>query len=218
MVFATACFPCALLFSLATHKMDPKTKESWENYLNPEITRSALLAASIYIAGFEALKESIIERIRYFFWTGFDETGDKFDPKYQTDVLALNKSPVHASLAWLKGMKAIDDADIAAFDRVKACRNKLAHDLLSTLAASGLSENYGECFNDMIALLHKIELWWIVEVEIPTNPDLADKEIDYKGIIPGPIMNMRLLCDLALGADEESKFYLKEFRKRAGGG
>ncbi|HHT9145967.1 MAG: hypothetical protein Q7J31_16570 [Syntrophales bacterium] len=198
--------------------MDPKTKQSWENYLNPEATRGSLLAASIYIAGFEALKDSIIERIRYFFWTGFDETGEKFDPKYQTDVLARKKSPVYASLDWLKAMKAVDDADIAAFDRVKACRNKLAHDLLSTLASSGLPDNYTERFNDMIALLHKIELWWIKEVEIPTNPDLDGKGIDYKGIIPGPIMNMRLLCDLALGNDEQSQFYLKEFRKRTGGG
>ncbi|MBI1390381.1 MAG: hypothetical protein GC154_18240 [bacterium] len=199
------------------NKMDPKIKESWENYLNPEVTRGSLLAASIYIAGFETLKYSIIERIHYFFNNGFDETRYKFKSEYQTDVLALNKSPMYASLAWLKRMEAIDDTDIAAFDRVKDCRNKLAHDLLSILAASGLPENYEECFNDMLALLHKIELWWITEVEIPTDPDLADKEIDYKGIIPESIMNMQLLCDLALGNNEQSQFYLKEFRKRTGG-
>lgn len=193
-------------------------KQSWENFLDPEVTRGSLIAASIYIAGFEALKDSIVGRIRDFFWTGFDASGDKIDPKYQSNVLARNKSPVYASLDWLKEMKAIDDADLAAFDQVKTCRNKLAHDLLSTLASNGLFDDYAECFNDMIALLHKIEVWWITEVEIPTNPDLDGKEIDYNGIIPGPIMSMRLLCDIALGSDEQSRFYLEEFRKRTSGG
>jgi hypothetical protein len=198
--------------------MDQNVKRSWENFLNPEITRGYLIAASTYIAGFEALKNSVIDRIRVFFWTGFDASGDKIDPKYESNVLSRSKSPVYASLDWLKEMKAVDDKDLAAFERVKNCRNRLAHDLLSTLASTGLPPDYSECFNDMIALLHKIEMWWITEVEIPTNPDLHDKEIDYKGIVPGPIMTMRLLSDIALGDEKQSRFYLDEFRRRTEGG
>ena len=78
--------------------MDPNVKRSWEEFLNPEVMRPRLIAASIYIAGFEALKDAVVGRIRDFFWTGFDESGDKIDPKYESDVLARNKSPVYASL------------------------------------------------------------------------------------------------------------------------
>lgn len=197
--------------------MDSEIKQGWENYLDPERTRATLLSASIFIAGFESLQNSIVEHLRYFFFTGFDESGDKFDPQYQADVLARNRSPVYASLEWLKDRKAIDQADINSYDRVKACRNKLAHELLSTLTTTGLPGEYEACFNEMIALLHKIELWWITEVEIPTNPDFDGQEIDRDGIMPGPIMHMRLLCDLALGNEEQSQFYLREFRKRTGG-
>ena len=60
--------------------MDPKIRRSWEEFLNPDVMRPHLIAASIYIAGFEALKDSVVGRIRDFFWTGFDESGDKIDP------------------------------------------------------------------------------------------------------------------------------------------
>ena len=66
----------------------------------------------------------------------------------------------------------------------------------------------------MIDLLHKIEKWWILNVEIPTNPDLDRMEISEEGIVPGQIMTLRLLLDIALGAENESKFYYNEFIKR----
>jgi len=198
--------------------MDPKERQSWEEFLNPEVTRPRLIAASIYIAGFEALKDSVVGRIRDFFWSGFDESGDKIDPEYQSDVLARNRSPVYASLEWLKEMHAIDGSDLAAFDRVKACRNTLAHKLFSTLGSEGLPPDFEQCFNEMIALLRKIEVWWITNVEIPTNPDYAGSEIDEDGIVPGPIMVMQLLLNVALGDDGRSKTYYDEFRKGTGGG
>jgi hypothetical protein len=198
--------------------MEPKVRQSWEDSLNPQVIRSRLIAASFYISGFEALKESIVSRIRSFFWTGFEESGDKIDPKYEADVLARNKSHVYASLEWLKEMQAIDDADVALFNRVKACRNTLAHRLLFTLSSEGLPPDFDQCFGDMVALLRKIEVWWITNVEIPTNPDYDGREVDEGGIVPGPIMGMQLLMVIALGDEERSRFYYDEFRKRAGGG
>ncbi len=199
--------------------MDPKIKQSWEESLNPEVMRPRLIAASIYVAGFDSLKDSIVDRIRMFFWTGFDrETGDKIDPKYKSDVLARSKSPVYASLDWLKEQGAIDDPDIASFERVKRCRNTLAHELLSVVWTTGLPEDYAQCFADMVALLRKVEVWWIVNVEIPTSPGYDGSEsIDVDGIMPGPIVAMRLLMDIALGDEKEARFYYDEFRKRAGG-
>jgi hypothetical protein len=198
--------------------MDPKVKHSWEQILNPKITRPRLIAASIYIAGFETLKDSIVDRIRSFFWVGFNESGDMIDPKYRSDVLARNRSPVYASLEWLKEMHAIDDGDIEIFNRVKTCRNTLAHNLISTLSSEGLPSNYEKCFSDMIALLRKIEVWWIINVEIPTNPDLDDSEVDEAGIVPGSIMVMQLLMDIALGDDERSRFYIEKFSKQTEAG
>jgi hypothetical protein len=196
--------------------MDPKVRQSWEDFLNPEVTRPRLMAASIYIAGFEALKDSVVGRIRDFFCTGFDEAGDKLDREYQSDVLARNKSPVYASLDWLKEMNAIDDGDLAAFERAKACRNTLAHKLLSTLGSEGLPLDFEQCLTEMVALLRKIEVWWIVNVEVPTNPDYDGEEIDEGGIVPGPVWAIQVLFDIALGDHERRRFYYNEFGKRSG--
>jgi hypothetical protein len=197
--------------------MDAKVQQSWEDFLDPDLMRNQLISASIYIAGFEALKDAVVGRIRDFFRIGFDESGDNIDPKYQTDVLSRNNSPIYASLDWLKEMHAINDADIAAFGRVKTCRNILAHRLLATLGSDGMPPAFEKCFQEMVALLHKIEVWWIREVEIPTNPDFDGQEVDEDGIMPGPIMVLRLLCDIALGDEKTSRYYFDEFRKRAGG-
>jgi hypothetical protein len=198
--------------------MNSKIRQSWEGFLNPEITRPHLIAASIYIAGFEILKDSIVGRVRNFFWTGFDESSEKIDPKYQSEILARNRSPVYASMDWLKEMRAIDDSDVKAFGRVKTCRNTLAHELFSMLISKGLPQDFEQCFSDMVALLRKIEVWWIINIEIPTNPDFDDKEVDEDGIVTGPVMGMQLLMDIALGDEERSKFYYDEFRKQTIGG
>jgi len=191
-------------------------RRSWEEFLDPGITRFRLIAASIYIAAFEALKDAIVDRIRDFFSSGFDEASDKIDPKYQSNVLARNRSPVHASLDWLKEMNAIDEADVHAFDRVKACRNRLAHALFATLGYEGLPADFEQRFTELLALLRKIEVWWIVNVEVPTNPDYDGRDLDVDGIVPGRLMSIQLLCDIALGGKERSRFYFDEFRKRSG--
>ena len=46
------------------------------------------------------------------------------------------------------------------------------------------------------------------------NPDFDGEEVDEKGIIPGVIIGLRVMMDIALGSDEESKRYLDEFIKR----
>ena len=109
-------------------------------------------------------------------------------------------------------------AQNATFERVKGCRNNVAHKLHSVLGSEGLPAEFSQCFADMVALLRKIEVWWITNVEIPTNPDFDGVEVDESGIVPGPVMTMQLLMDIALGDDERSRFYYDEFRKHTAGG
>lgn len=186
--------------------------------MEPEAMRSRLIAAAIYVAGFEILKNTFVDRIRDFFRTGFDESGDRIDPEYQSDVLARRKSPVYASLSWLKEMKAISNADEEVFERVKALRNKLAHELLPTIGSGGLPFDFDECFHDMVALLRKIEVWWIMNVEVTVNPDYDGIDMDEDDVLPGSVMLIQILCDIALGDEERSRYYYEEFRKQSENG
>src|SRR5437867_2474572 len=102
-------------------------KISWENFLNPATLRPKLITISLYIAAFELLKNAIVDRIKTFYTHGSNRDGPRIDPEYQSEVLSKNRSPIYASLGWLKEAKAINDADLAAFERVKKLRNELAH-------------------------------------------------------------------------------------------
>lgn len=113
-------------------------------------------------------------------------------------------------------MGAVDDTDIAAFEHVEVCRNHLAHRLLRVLGNDGMPPDLPDRFQEMVGLLRKIEIWWIREVDVPTNPNVADKDIDEAQIIPGPLIGLQLLCDIALGSEEQSRVYYDEMRKLSG--
>jgi hypothetical protein len=198
--------------------MDNDNQAKWERFLDPEVLRPNLILASIYIAAFEILKNSIIERLRDFYVSGFDQNGEIVMPEYN-DVLAKDKSVIYASLKWLKESEAITDDDIEKFNKVKECRNLLAHELTKMLM-EGLPQDFAERFNDMTSLLDKIERWWIINFEIPINPDLYEKidKIDLEGIVPGPIASLKMMVDIALGSNETASYYIKEFKKGIKGG
>lgn len=199
--------------------MNEDIRAKWERFLDPKELRPNLILASLYIAAFEVLKNTIIERIRDFYITGFDGKDWIISPDYQDQVLSKDRSATHASLKWLKESQAISDEDIEKFNQVKECRNSLAHEITKFLA-KGLPLDFPLCFNDMVALLDKIERWWIINVEIPTNSDLAEKaeEVDESGIVPGPVVSLQMMIDVALGSDETANYYINELRKNKSGG
>jgi hypothetical protein len=126
------------------------------------------------------------------------------------------RGTLYSSLDWLKGHDVINDADVATFERVKKCRNVLAHELWQVLGANGLPTDFQQSFADMVSLMRKIDIWWISNVEIPTNPEYDHTSIDENEIVPASVISMQLLLDVALGDDERSRFYLEEIRRRTG--
>jgi hypothetical protein len=129
------------------------TNENWEHLLTPSIMQEKLMSASLYITGFELLKDSIIGRIRTFFMVDFDIVDDG-DEKYETSVLNRNKSVLYASLNWLFENGAIDENDLKLFERVKTTRNSLAHELPS-LVMGNADFKIIERFEELVKLLKK---------------------------------------------------------------
>ena len=110
-------------------------------------------------------------------------------------------------------MGAIDADDEAAIKVVTDARNRLAHEMTFMISGAQATDHI-ECFPILAGLVHKIEKWWIINVEIETNPDLAGQEIDEEGIVTGSNMMMHMLSQIALGADDEAWWYHREFRKQ----
>lgn len=62
-------------------------------------------------------------------------------------------------------------------------------------------------FEGLVSLLKKIEVWWVVNVEIPVNSDFDGKEIDEEGVVPGPVLILQMMLEVASGNDELVKQY-----------
>lgn len=190
--------------------MDEKVKASWARVLHPETLKSNIITASIFSMAFEMLKSSIIEKIEGFFTNGFDENGMMVSPEYKEKVLALNRSPLYASLKWLQDMTAINDKDLESFEHIKRCRNTLAHEML-TFASTGVDFDVADAFEEMIGLLRKIEIWWFENLEMAIDPDAYPEDLDLDQVTPGPLWSLQMLIDVALGPEEEARKYYEHF-------
>jgi hypothetical protein len=175
--------------------------EHWERFLDPEVVRPSLFMATMFITVFEILKNSIVDRLRDFYSIGWAEDGSTVSPEYASNVLSRSKSAVYASLNWLLEHEAIDEADLAVFEQLKSTRNLLAHRLFEVVTGQAAS-THQEQFTELVELLRKIEVWWVVNVELATDPAYDDQEVDEAGIVPGAILSLQMLLHVANGGTE----------------
>ena len=172
--------------------------EQWERFLDPSVVRPSLFMATMFITTFEILKHSIVDRIRDFYSIGWLAEGSTVPPEYKAKVLSRDKSPVYASLSWLRESKVISDDDLKIFEQLKRTRNLVAHQLFAVVTGQAESDHM-EQFQVLVKLLRKIEVWWVVNVELATDPDYADAEVDEEGIVPGAILSLQMLLEVAGG-------------------
>jgi hypothetical protein len=88
---------------------------------------------------------------------------------------------------------------------------------MAAMVGGSRPPDFANHFATLMALVHKIEKWWIVNVEIATNPDFDEVEIDNEGIISGPSLVIQLLSQVALGNGEEAWEFHREFVKQREG-
>lgn len=105
----------------------------------------------------------------------------------------------------IKESEAIGQKDLVAFDEDRALRNKLVHELPQVLT-KGLPSELGARFSELISLLDRIERWWIVNVDMAADPKFREEEIDHRSIIPGRILALHAMLDVASG----SRTYLED--------
>jgi hypothetical protein len=189
---------------------------NFEEFLDPALVRFRLIAASVYLAIFELLKSSILDHPRAFFADRFTGDGPAASAKYKSAVLSRNKNPVYASLAFLREeFHVISESDASAFERVKRCRNHLAHRLFHVLASGGLPPDFEERLGEMVGLVGKIEEWWFRNVEVALMDDVPDG-VDLDGALSGKQVMIAILARVALSPGEDAEQFLRAFRAATG--
>jgi hypothetical protein len=104
-------------------------------------------------------------------------------------------------LDWLIERHTINESDLATFEQLKKTRNLLAHRLFD-VATGQAKSSHEEEFTNLVELLRKIEVWWVVNVELATNPDYDDQDVDEAGIVPGAVLSLQMLLHVASGGTE----------------
>jgi hypothetical protein len=196
------------------------TTAQWEAFLNPDVVRTKLITAGLFLVAHEMLLDSIKRHPLEFFSHRWTIDGPEPSPKYATEVLARDpkgkSDPLRGSIAWLRMMDAITADDEVSIRAVTDARNEVAHEMVAMVSGSKPPE-FMDHFATLMALVQKIEKWWIVNVELPTNPDFDGQEIDEDGIISGPSWIMQMLSQVALGIGDEAWEFHREFAKRRTG-
>jgi hypothetical protein len=192
----------------------PDNLDKWIKFLEPENLKGNLMFSSLYIASFEAFKDYVLDEVKFFFHVGFTKGQDIFDPKYESSVKSKAKSPVKETLIWLKEMEGIDEKDIVLYEELRKYRNKLSHELM-TLLFNGLPVEFPEKFSQLIQLRIKIEKWWILNIEIPTNPDFySTQKIREEDIVTSSQIFNQLIFDMLSGDEKKASYYQNEFKMR----
>lgn len=187
--------------------------DKWIRFLDPENLKGNLLATSLYIAFYESFKDSVVEQVKFFYNTGFNEEGDTFSSDYQKKVLSKDKKVLNASLKWLQELGAIDNNDLQKTKEIIDFRNKITHEMFDSIF-NGVSQDLPKHFVDLITLKIKIEKWWILNIEIPTNHDPgSDSEINENGIITSTEILYKVISDVLSDDEKTAAYYRNEFWK-----
>lgn len=178
------------------------TTQQWRDFLNPNTLRQRMLSASLFLVAHELLVAAIKTRLHDFFLIGFDENGFKYSPRYDETVLSLDpkgkNDPLRASIEWLEQMSVIDQADKAKIKECTDARNTFAHEL-NEIISGRKNPDFETLFPELVELVVKIDKWWIVNVEIDTDPDLVGQEIDIEQVVPGSQLMLSIVHQAALG-------------------
>ena len=191
----------------------PDVIGSWLKFLHPQSLRSSLISASLYLAAWETFEHGVVGHLEGLYINGFDEDGHTFSDAYQTDVLSRDKSPFRAAMLWFKEHNVVDDCDLALADRAREHRNDIAHNLPAYVAKASHNVDI-MLLGDLCKLLSKIDIWWIRNVEIPTNPDFDDQDdeiIPDSEITSGNILFLSMLFNIATGNDADATQFYDRF-------
>ncbi len=136
----------------------------------PAKVRATLTECGLFLAAWEMLKQSVIDKLRTFY--SFDFKEGKFVPgqEYQTEVVDLRKQILDASLQWLVDSGAIAAGDVAVVHAIREHRNDIAHDL-PTYALSWGKRVDSDLLVAARRLVHEIDNFW-ARAEFEGDPDV----------------------------------------------
>jgi hypothetical protein len=152
-----------------------------------------LQRVSLYLTAFETLKSAIIERVKGYFsnqWS-INEAGEiegVVSAEYKTRGVVLQpKDELTACCLFLKDLGCFTDSDVDTVKRIRKHRNSVAHEIASYLTKTERQVD-GALLLDAYRVVKHLDLWWVREIEMATDPDWTEEriaEVDWSKVAGG---------------------------------
>lgn len=192
-----------------------RSKEEYERLLlaklQPAAIRSTLSFAGLYQMTHEMLKQAILQRVRDFYSTGFNEKGITVDEHaYQTHVIDAARTEgwvksarqtFEASAAWLVRMEAITPLQAERLQAIYGHRHELTHELASFIVDPDRNLD-AQMFVDAVAILRDVHRFWAsVERDIGMFEHFGDVSLDE--VTPLSLLLLQQCIDAHIGGETE---------------
>lgn len=189
--------------------------DNFKNILNPNTLKSNLILSSLYITFFESLKDYIIDKVKEFYLTGFDSEGFICSPEYDEKIaskITKKSKLLKVSLNWFVDCGAIEVDRVKEFDDLVDYRNFLAHEM-SKFMFEGDFDKLVDKLEKLMDLQVDLDRWWILNIEIPTNPDFDNKNIEEENVISSSEILYKIIMEVLSGDEKSAWKYYEEYEK-----
>lgn len=206
-------------------KKQRKYQKDIKKLFTPEILKRNLILASLISTAFEIMKDSLIIQPYSFF--GLVEYDKYFNlvknrnekmvsEKFLKELKQIQKNlprkeqgdELKVIMLWFKKNKVLTDEDIKTIIKIRVFRNKITHELLNFLADSDYKVDIKYLF-EIKEIVEKVDVWWIMEFTIPTDPQFDNIEIDDRDIESGRVFFLdhflSIATDLGSTAKKDAK-------------
>ncbi len=182
---------------------------------------------SLYVLVYENFTEDIINKVKEIYRVG--ETPfpnkDANEKKYNSEIVEAGKKiskckktdcgtgPTRiGSFKYFELHGVISTQEYDKIRDIVNTRNKIVHGM-SEMLFKEYPNGFFELFKEMIRIYHKICVWWITEIDMPTSGNFTPEEIDNipeNEIQSGNIMFIMMLEDIVIhGSSDYSEYVAK---------
>ncbi len=183
------------------NKVNFDLEKCLEDIQDAKIVKEKLINSALFLLCYDLLKDSIVNQVKLFYIIDDSELNlslQRMKDDYKREVLNLDKNIIEASVKWLKKMGAINDDDVSILLKYWYVRDKkIGHNLPMTIFDSNYLIKLEDIIN-MRNLIHKVDIWFIKNEQLPIYNSINNKQIDIENC--QPISGTIIILDLIIKA------------------
>ncbi len=166
--------------------------------------KEEFVKAGLYIMAYEAFKNNIINKVKDFYWEGFNKGKQLYSDEYKRNY--EGKKCFEKSCKWFVKMNVLSADELQLIEVLTVLRNEITHRFLEKIFDDKFEGVIKEYITIMINLNYKIDNWWIKEIEMSVNPEAFPKDAIIEGAASIPTYLLSYIFEKFFKSDENKNY------------